>query len=235
MATELATDHNIGSYLVDLRGHGNSLGPRGDAPTAQQVWQDIDTVLSYVKTKHPNIPIVLAGHSSGAGTILNYSGWTQRKNTVDGYLLLAPYLGHNAGTERSLKAEQSFVKSVRLWALILYGITGGRICAHTPALFFNYPDWIKKQDPHILEYYTCAMSFATSPHEPREIFAHLDKPFALFIGSDDEQFIPSAVTAYAALSKQPSVATVVPEATHLSIVQMAPKLIADAVERLAIK
>jgi acylglycerol lipase len=36
-AKELAEKYSIGCYLFDIRGHGNSEGTRGDAPSINQV------------------------------------------------------------------------------------------------------------------------------------------------------------------------------------------------------
>src|SRR5690606_28297256 len=92
MAQQLCEHYNIGTYLFDIRGHGNSQGERGDAPSTEQVWQDISTAINFVSQKHKKSTVFLGGHSSGAGLILNYSGWAKHQN-VSGYLLIAPLLG----------------------------------------------------------------------------------------------------------------------------------------------
>ncbi len=74
-AKELADKHNIGCFLFDIRGHGNSQGDRGDAPSIKQVWDDITIAINFVSKQHSGIPLYLGGHSSGAGLVLNYSNY----------------------------------------------------------------------------------------------------------------------------------------------------------------
>jgi len=48
-AVDLRDRWNISTYLLDLRGHGNSEGPRGDAPSRRQVRTDIRNFIAKVK------------------------------------------------------------------------------------------------------------------------------------------------------------------------------------------
>jgi acylglycerol lipase len=64
MAQETSQHYHMAVYLFDIRGHGHSQGPRGDTPSAQHVWDDIDVVLNFVKKQYPHLPLLLAGHSS---------------------------------------------------------------------------------------------------------------------------------------------------------------------------
>ena len=75
LAQTLSEDYQIKTILMDLRGHGESAGRRGDAPSIYHVHRDISELLILVKEKDK--PLYLGGHSSGAGTILNYS--TQKR------------------------------------------------------------------------------------------------------------------------------------------------------------
>ncbi|MEV7357022.1 alpha/beta hydrolase [Kitasatospora sp. NPDC091276] len=38
---------------MDIRGHGASGGPRGGAPTPEQVWQDTRTMVDFVHRQQP--------------------------------------------------------------------------------------------------------------------------------------------------------------------------------------
>jgi acylglycerol lipase len=230
MANQLAEKHKIATYLFDIRGHGNSAGDRGDAPCAEQVWQDVSTALDLVYSNHHECKILLGGHSSGAGLVLNYSAWPEHK-AVDAYVLLAPYLGPRSGTAYDHNdVQKNFVKKVRLIPLLIHAVTRGYFFSHSPVIFFNYPEEEKQKDSHLLEYYTCAMSQAVTPNNAEYLFSELDTPFMLFAGKDDEQFIPEKIVAYhdyAKLVKDRSVSQIVPGATHLSIVVRAPELIAN--------
>lgn len=232
MAQRLMQNYQIGTYLVDIRGHGNSEGPRGDTPSPQQVWQDITTMIDVVKKKHPDTSLFLGGHSSGAGLVLNYAGWEQHAK-ISGYLFLAPFLGSTSQTSYEHKDPQKrFIKKVRLLPLLLNAITNGALYAHTPVIFFNYSEEQLRNDPLLLTSYTCAMAQAVTPQQPKKLFAQLHKPFLLAIGSQDEQFIPHKIVAfkeYAYHVKDNSYATIIPHATHLSIVLDAIPTIAEKI------
>ncbi len=221
MAQELHQKYNVGTYLFDIRGHGNSQGPRGDAPSTKQVWQDISSAINFVYQKHPDLKIFLGGHSSGAGLILNYSGWNQHP-AVSGYILLAPFLGSQSKTAYDHHDPQkNFIKHVRIIPLILNHITKGLLFARTPVVFFNYPEQEKQRDTYLLEYYTSSMAQATTPYDPQMLFKRLNKPFLLVIGECDEQFIPEKVVSfctYAQTVKDQSHCQIIPNSTHLSIV-----------------
>lgn len=97
---KLADKHNITAYIVDIRGHGNSGGARGDAPSMESVWADVSQAIKHAQKQFPHVPVYLAGHSSGAGLILNYAAWPLRKD-VAGLILLAPYLGPKSGVQKN--------------------------------------------------------------------------------------------------------------------------------------
>lgn len=225
MAQETSLNHNMAVYLFDIRGHGYSKGARGDAPTSQQVWDDVDVALNFVKKKHADIPVFLAGHSSGCGLIINYISQIKSKK-ADGYFFLAPFLGSYSETDiKYVETEKKFVSKVRTFILITHAFSGGWLFAHVPAIYFNY-SLLNKVDPLMLSYYTCAMASAVFPRNSSKIFTQINEPCALFIGQEDEQFDPVKVVAYGNYfqNKQQSVFRVVSNANHLSIVLRAPVL-----------
>ncbi len=230
MARQLCEIYGMGVYLFDIRGHGNSQGPRGDASSAQAVWEDISTAIYFVKNRHVNAKIVLGGHSSGAGLVLNYSGWC-KKLMIDGYVFLAPFLGSRSGTTYEYSdPSRRFIKEVRLFPLLVYVFTKSYFFDHTPVIFFNYPDQEKAKDSLLLESYTCAMAHAVTPNNPQQLFEKLDTPFLLLVGQDDEQFIPEKVIALSQSATRViahSKMRIMPSVTHLSVVIESPEFIAQ--------
>lgn len=231
MAYVLAHSSSVAVYLADLRGHGNSGGPRGDAPSASHVWQDIDDIVNLVRQKNRTVPLFLGGHSAGAGVILNYSDW-KPVNFVEGYFFVAPYFGEKSGT---IRPDQKFVKKVRLWALLGNIFSGGLLFKHTKAVYFNYPERILRQDPAIVTSYTTMMTFATSPYDAHDLLRKLNKPCAIFIGDNDEQFIPEKIVACKNYLQKDildsSVIQLIAHATHLSILWQAPDFLSHAIEK----
>ncbi len=222
--------------MVDIRGHGNSSGPRGDAPEIETVWQDVSVMIDHVRAQYPNVPLYLAGHSSGAGLLLNYAAWPSHKK-VDGLILLAPYLGPMSGVlKEHADPTKQFAKKIRTWVYIIAGITNNRLCAHIPAVIFNYPDSVLI-DEKILRYYTYTMSCATTPHQTKTIFEAITLPTSMIIADEDEQFNAQAIAAYA--DALPAATTrfveIIPDTQHLTLLLQAPRLINTMVDKFTSK
>lgn len=227
IAKTLHEKYDIGCYIFDIRGHGHSQGTRGDAPSIAQVLNDVSTALKHVKTQHSSAKIYLTGHSSGAGLIINYNASPSRL-PVDGYIFIAPYLGPNSKALKEHKDNnQSFVKALRVWVYILGAIFSNSACTHWNAVFFNYSKQLLDQDPLIVPEYTYVMSMATTPYEVIDLMAKIHTPTAVFIGRDDEQFIPEQVINLSRLIQAPVQTKMVNNAKHLSILLEVPELIAS--------
>lgn len=74
----------------DQRGHGKSEGPRGHAPSYEQVCKDIDLLLAQLAERYPNIPRFLYGHSMGGNQSLYYG--LVRKPSLAGMIVTSPGL-----------------------------------------------------------------------------------------------------------------------------------------------
>jgi acylglycerol lipase len=225
LASGLQSEFNIAVYCPDIRGHGNSGGIRGDAPSPEQVWNDISTFIKHIRTEFPNHPLFLGGHSSGAGLTLNYAIQPDREQ-VNGYLFLSPQLGTQSGTERT-SSNPPFAK-VNVSDFLVNATSGGRLAGHNYAVRFNYPQELLAADPGLVAAITVNMSRSLIPAMPEDLFKSVDKPFGLWIGSDDELFLPEKVIAFgnsARLLRTGSVADIIPGAKHLSILVNAHKTI----------
>jgi len=230
LAKGLAEKYDTVVYLADLRGHGNSGGPRGDAPSVEQVWNDLSLMIAMVRKNNPGIPLYLGGHSSGGGLILNYLTWN-KKADVDGYFFVSPQFGYKSETART-DSKITFAK-VRTWVFVLSAISGGRLFAHTTAVYFNYPEVVLKAQPLMLKSITRNMSVAMTPDHPQEQFGKIDKPFGLFIGANDDLFVPEKVIRYAHYAantiQAKSVHGIIGNENHLSILLKADDLIGKAI------
>lgn len=191
----LRDGYQIGVYMPDVRGHGHSGGDRGDAPSKEQVWNDISEVVNHVRTLHPEVPIFLGGHSAGAGLVLNYSSWELREN-IEGYALIAPYLGFRSKTNREHDGENYQFSTVNVAKFIINSITQGLLFSHSKAVEFNFPESVVTRNPEIVTFNTVTMSNAVTPGSPSTQLYKL-KRFSLWIGDEDEAFEPSKVAAFA--------------------------------------
>jgi len=57
----------------DLRGHGQSQGPRGHSPSLEHFYEDITTFIEKAKSEAPDLPTFLYGHSLGGLLVLSYA------------------------------------------------------------------------------------------------------------------------------------------------------------------
>jgi acylglycerol lipase len=230
LASGLSDKYDTAVYLVDLRGHGHSGGTRGDSPSVEQVGDDLRLVITKVSKNHPGIPLYLGGHSSGAGLILNYLTGSPVTN-IDGYFFISPQFGYKSATARE-NSKTSFAHA-RTWVFVLSAISGGRLLGHTTAVYFNYPEAVLKAKPLMLKSITRNMSVAITPDSPQEQFRKIDKRFGLFIGADDDLFVPEKVIRYADYAdsalQAKSVSRIIPNENHLSILLVADELIGKTI------
>ncbi|CDG22320.1 protein of unknown function [Xenorhabdus poinarii G6] len=125
--------------LVDIRGHGNSIGDKGTVSRPAIVWCDVDRIITELKTHFPAIRLHLLGHSSGAGMLINY--FTQHKpaHKIDSLVLLAPELGPFAtGVHRSNSLGR--FADARQWPFMINALSGGVLFGHYPAVQLNFPE-----------------------------------------------------------------------------------------------
>ena len=74
----------------DLRGHGQSGGPRGHTPSYDHLLNDIDDFLAEVRKQNPGLPVFLYGHSMGGNQVANYT--LRFPEELSGVILSSPWL-----------------------------------------------------------------------------------------------------------------------------------------------
>lgn len=219
LARGLAEDFGITVYLPDIRGHGTSGGARGDAPSKEQVWYDVDTVLEFVAKREPSSKLILGGHSSGGGLVVNYAtyaaGKTDNAIDIEGYILVSPELGYLSKTARPDRRE--FAK-VNILAFIANGIFG--VLGNSKAVKFQYPAELLEADDGLVAFNTVNMANAITPETPKEQMQALGsnekKPLGLWVGSDDELFVAEKVADFVPNSGS-NTKVILPGKNHLGI------------------
>ena len=227
----LQTLFDVAVYMPDIRGHGASGDRRGNAPSPNQVWDDISTFIKHIRAEHPKLPILLGGHSSGGGMVLNYSSQTNRE-AVDNYIFLSPELGFRSNTARPNQVPFAVVNT---FPFIINAISGGMLFGKSHAVHFNYPKELLEADKGMVASYSVNMANAVTPLTPHKQFQALDRPFGLWIGADDELLLPGMVLAFADMAtKVRAVSEVgsISNATHLSVLLEAHDVIGRSIARL---
>lgn len=114
---------------LDMRGHGES-GPRGQAAYIGQMEDDIEDFLRAVPHAGPQ---TLMGFSAGGGFALRFAG-SARQGLFDRYVLLSPFLHHNAPTSRPDSGGWVSVGLPRMIAVTLINQVGITRWNHLPVL-----------------------------------------------------------------------------------------------------
>lgn len=207
---------HVATYLVDIRGHGESGGPRGDAPSIGQVWRDTATAVHFVHSQQPTLPEYVGGHSAGAGLVLN--SLDQFTDPVAGYVFLAPDFGLRSDTTK-VSGGANFA-TVCLRPIIANTISNHVLDGHAPALSFAY-DAATIQRAKLVAQYTVNMTVAQNPSTSAQVLAGITVPIGVWIGTDDEVFDPDKVLAYArqAGTAARSTFATIPGDNHLGVLE----------------
>ncbi len=184
-------------WAMDFRGHGNSEGIPGDVPENDQYAKDLKQVIEAIRAGNPGSRIIVAAHSMGGGIALRQQMLTDHAR-VEGYLLFAPHLGHDAptllnaqptesGQEGQIQEkpiEEPFLKIhiERLIGISLLNKLGIHDYDSLPVLFFNVPE----DTP--LRRYTFRSNYSMAPQEYKKALNALDVPTLIIAGSEDEAF-----------------------------------------------
>lgn len=66
------TDKDNAFVMHDQRGHGQTPGKRGVAPSYDKMLDDVDAVRNRIDELYPDAPVILYGHSMGGNIVANY-------------------------------------------------------------------------------------------------------------------------------------------------------------------
>ncbi|WP_028562745.1 alpha/beta hydrolase [Paenibacillus pinihumi] len=226
----LSEKYGIATYLPDIRGHGLSGGERGDAPSLQQIYDDVTLMIGTAHNEFPSLPVFLGGHSAGAGLIVNYIN-SPGHEFVNGYLFVAPDFGLKSNT---IYEDNGHFATVCQKAYIAHALTFGLLKGHAIGVKYNYSEEQMESDIGLVQYNSVIMSLALNPGKPSEEVARIDRPFGLWVGAGDEVMDPNKVVKFADLAKQvrdESTAQIVPGEKHLTILEDTASLIGPWVQK----
>jgi alpha-beta hydrolase superfamily lysophospholipase len=171
----------IETFAPDIRGHGGS-GTRGDIAYIGQLEDDLADFVAEVRKTAPSAPITLLGHSAGGGFALRVAS-SPIQNLFARTVLLAPYLGYDAPTNRPNSGGWASPDIPRFLALATLRKIGIECCDALPTLAFAVP----ANSASILTptySYRLMRNFATRGY--RSDLAEIGRPLTLISGADDE-------------------------------------------------
>jgi pimeloyl-ACP methyl ester carboxylesterase len=118
-------ENGVTAVAIDVRGHGAS-GTRGDIAYIGQLDDDMTDLVGELRKSYADAQLTLIGHSAGGGFALRIAAGPVG-TLFDRFVLLAPYLGHSAPTNRPAEkasrwAEPDIPRILALAFLRLIGI-----------------------------------------------------------------------------------------------------------------
>lgn len=171
----------VETFAPDMRGHGGS-GTRGDIGYLGQLEDDLADFVAEVRTSVPAQPFVLLGHSAGGGFALRAAGGPIQ-DLFARTVLLSPYLGYDAPTNRDNSGGWASPDIPRILALAVLSRIGLSCCEALPALAFAVRPNAEK---YVVSTYSYRLlrNFATGGYKADLTAAK--HPVTLIAGADDE-------------------------------------------------
>jgi non-heme chloroperoxidase len=198
------------AYALDIRGHGES-GVKGQVAYVGQLEDDLQDFMA--KGMGPS-PKMLVGFSSGGGFALRVAG-SERQNLFDGYLLLSPYLSHEASTSHHDGGGWVGVGVPRIIALTILNKWGLRVFNDLPVLAFALAP---KEAGVLTPSYSYNLWNSFRPHDDyRQDMLLAKRPMAVLAGKEDEVFWAGKFAEEFGVNDKVQV-TLVPGLNHVGLV-----------------
>jgi alpha-beta hydrolase superfamily lysophospholipase len=172
----------IETYAVDMRGHGAS-GTRGDIAYVGQLEDDLADLVGQIRRNNASAPIVLLGHSAGGGFALRVAASPIRQLFAR-TILLAPYLGYDAPTNRPQSGGWANADIPRFLGIRLLHAVGIGCCDALPVLAFAVRPNSQRFQTGIYSY-RLMTNFAVD-RDYRRNLAAATRPITIMAGKNDE-------------------------------------------------
>ena len=212
--THAIASRGVETWALDIRGHGGS-GTRGDIGYVGQLEDDLVDFVAHIRKSAPDLPLTLVGHSAGAGFSLRVAATPIMQDMFVRTVLLAPYLGYDAPTNKPHAGGWANADLPRYFALAALRKLGIDCCSQLPVLAFAVPPNYEKI---LVSTYSDRLMRNFATHGYRIDLPNVTRPMTIFGGAEDEMMI-SDKYAEAVQALKPSVDVKVLEGiNHMGIV-----------------
>jgi alpha-beta hydrolase superfamily lysophospholipase len=202
------------AVAVDARGHGAS-GSRGDIGYVGQLEDDLADLVTQLRETYPQARLTLVGHSAGGGFALRVAA-APVGASFDRFVLLAPYLGYRAPTNRPAEGSGLWASPdiPRLIAITILERLGIDWPQSLPVIAFaNRPEAAKFVTSH---YSFRLLANYGPPPDWKGVLQAAAGRIALIAGENDELMdAPAYQSAVAPLGVR---VTLLPGVDHMGIV-----------------
>jgi len=182
------SNNNIASvYTPNIRGHGANVNKRGDIDYIGQIEHDVNDLIQLVNERHPDQSIVLGGHSSGGGTAIRIAGGESSHEAVTSYLLIAPYIHHDAPTYNNDENGWANVSVPRMVGLSMLNQVGINHMNDINVISFNMPDEYRDGTETLAYSYRLQISMHPRDDYNQDI-ASMNGNVLVIAGREDESF-----------------------------------------------
>jgi alpha-beta hydrolase superfamily lysophospholipase len=226
--THAIASRGVETWALDIRGHGGS-GTRGDIGYVGQLEDDLVDFVAQIRKTAPELPLTLIGHSAGAGFSLRVAATPIMQDMFVRTVLLAPYLGYDAPTNKPHAGGWASFDLPRFLGLAALRKLGIDCCSQLPVLALAVPASSAK---YLVSTYSDRLTrnFATRGY--RIDLPATTRPITIFGGAEDEMMI-SDKYAETVQAIKPSVdVKIIDGINHMGIVTN-PKAISVIAEDVA--
>jgi pimeloyl-ACP methyl ester carboxylesterase len=213
-AARALADNGVTAVAMDLRGHGAS-GERGDIGYAGELDDDLADLVAVLRKPYADAKLTLIGHSAGGGFALRIAAGPVGA-LFDHFVLLAPYLGYFAPTNRPNEGSGHWVEPdmPRIFAVLALRQIGVDWPQSLPVIAFA-------NAPEAKKFVTSRYSFRLltnygPPHDWQGAFEKMSGRIDVIAGEKDELM---DAQAYAnALPPLGARVTLLPGVDHIGVV-----------------
>lgn len=219
LAEGLAVQPGTLVLAPDLRGHGAEPDVRGDVAYIGQLEDDVADLIAHFKRGSPGAKVLLVGHSSGGGLAIRFGGGAHSQQ-IDRYVLLAPYLGHNAPTTKPNSGGWAFPAVRRIIGLSILNTLQISALNGLPVIAFAMPQSVLAGPlgHTATTEYSYRMNVSYAPRDYAKDLQAINRPVLFVVGGSDEAFLADRYEAVARKHLRDARTVIVPGAGHLSLV-----------------
>ncbi|TWB06242.1 alpha/beta hydrolase [Bradyrhizobium stylosanthis] len=226
--THAIAARGVETWALDIRGHGGS-GTRGDIGYVGQLEDDLVDFVAHLRKTAPDLPLTLIGHSAGAGFSLRVAATPIMQDMFVRTVLLAPYLGYDAPTNRPDAGGWASIDLPRFFGLTALRKLGIDCCSQLPVLALAVPPTSAK---YLVSTYSDRLTRNFGTRGYRIDLPATTRPVTIFGAAEDEMMI-SDKYAETVQAIKPSVdVKIIDGINHMGIVTQ-PKAISVIAEDVA--